>query len=61
MDLMNKVLRNYLEFFVIVFIGDILVYFKNDYDHMGHLSVVLQVLNKNQLFYKYSMCEFWLT
>ena len=60
MDLMNKVLRNYLKSFVIVFIGDILVYFKNDYDHMGHLTVVLKVLKKHQLFCKYSKCEFWL-
>ena len=27
---------------------------------MDHLRVVLQVLKENQLFAKYSKCEFWL-
>ena len=44
MDLMNRVFWNYLDSFVIVFIDNILVYSKNDGDHMDHLRVVLQVL-----------------
>ena len=60
MDLMNKVFRNFLDYFVIVFIEDILVYSKNEDDHMGHLRVVLQTDNKHQLYAKYSKCEFWL-
>ena len=49
-DLMNKLFQNYLDSFVIVFIDDILVYSKNEGDHMYHLRVVLQVLKENQLF-----------
>ena len=45
---------------MIVFIHDILVYSENESDHMGHLRVVLQVLKEQQLFAKYSKCEFWL-
>ena len=60
MDLMNRLFRNYLDSFFIVFIVDILVYSKNEGDHMGHLRVVLQVLKEHQLFAKYSKCEFWL-
>ena len=41
-DLMNMVFRNYLDAFVIVFIDDILVYSKNEGNHMGHLRVVLR-------------------
>ena len=59
-DLMNRVFRNYLDSFVIIFIGDILVYSKSEGDHMNHLTVVLQVLKEHQLFSKYSKCEFWL-
>ena len=41
MDLMNRVFQHYLDSFVIVFIYDILVYSKNEDDHMDHLRVVL--------------------
>ena len=60
MDLMKRVFQNYVDFFVIVFIDDILVFLKNESDHMGHLRVVLQVLKEHQHFSKYSKCEFWL-
>ena len=50
MDLMNRVFWNYLDSFVIVFIDDILVYSKNEGDHMGHLRVVFQTLNEINFF-----------
>ena len=53
MDLMNRVFRSYLDSFFIVFIDGILVYSKNEGDHMNHLRVVLQVLKENQLIAKY--------
>ena len=37
-----------------------MVYLKNIGDRINHLRVVLQVLTDNQLFAKYSKCEFWL-
>ena len=40
------------------FIEDILIYLINKGNHMNHLRVVLQVHKKNQLFSKYSKCEF---
>ena len=42
MCLMNSVLHPYLDKFVIVFIDDILVYFKNEEEHVEHLGVVLR-------------------
>ena len=53
-DQMNKVFRNYLDSFVIVFIEDILVYSKNEGDYLSHLRVVLQTLEEYQLYAKYS-------
>lgn len=44
MDLMNRVFRWFLDLYVIVFINDILVYFKNEMDHANHLRIVLQTL-----------------
>ena len=60
MDLMNRVFQSYLDSFVIVFIDDILVYSKNEGEHIDHFSMVLQVLKENQLFSMYRKCEFWL-
>ena len=53
-DLMDRVFRNYLDSFIIVFIDDFLVYLKNEGDYMNYLRAVLQVLIEHQLFAKYS-------
>jgi hypothetical protein len=60
MNLMNKMFMEYLDRFAVVFIDDILIYSKNDSDHEEHLRMVLQKLRDNQLYAKYSKCEFWL-
>ncbi|XP_043700018.1 uncharacterized protein LOC122650688 [Telopea speciosissima] len=60
MDLMNRVFHDFLDKFVIVFIDDILIYFKNKEDHEEHLRVVLQRLREKQLYAKLSKCAFWL-
>jgi hypothetical protein len=43
-----------------VFIDDILIYSQSDSDHEEHLRLVLQKLRDNQLYAKYSKCEFWI-
>ncbi|KAH0655149.1 hypothetical protein KY290_030942 [Solanum tuberosum] len=60
MDLMNRVVKQYLDLFVIVFILDILIYSRNEKEHANHLRVVLQTPKDRQLFAKFSKCEFWL-
>ena len=60
MDLMNRIFRPYLDQFVIVFIDDILIYSGSKEDHEEHLRVVLQILRENQLYAKFSKCQFWL-
>lgn len=57
-DLINRVIKNYLDSFVLVSINDILVYTKNEDDYIDHLRVVFQVLKEHQIFDKYSKCEF---
>ena len=44
MDLMNRVLKQYLDKFVIVFIDDILIYSKMEEDHKEHLRISLEIL-----------------
>ncbi|KAL0537653.1 hypothetical protein IC582_026636 [Cucumis melo] len=60
MDLMNRVFREFLDTFVIVFIDDILIYSKTESEHEEHLRMVLQTLRDNKLYAKFSKCEFWL-
>ncbi|GJV05935.1 putative reverse transcriptase domain-containing protein [Tanacetum coccineum] len=60
MDLMNRVCKPYLDKFVIVFIDDILIYLKNKQEHEEHLKLILELLNKEELYAKFSKCEFWI-
>jgi hypothetical protein len=60
MDLMNRVFKEYLDKFVIVFIDDILVYSATKELHQEHLQLVLETLRKHKLYAKFSKCEFWL-
>ena len=57
MDLMNRV----LDWFVIVFIDDILVYSRSKLEHEIHLGLMLQTLRRHQLYAKFNKCEFWLS
>ena len=60
MDMMNKVFKQYLDLFVIVFIDDILIYSRNEKEHANNLRIVFQTLKDRQLFAKFSKYEFWL-
>jgi hypothetical protein len=59
--LMNKAFMEYLDKFVVVFIDDIVVFSKTMEEHEEHLRLVLEKLRSNQLYAKFSKCEFWLT
>ncbi|GKF13849.1 retrotransposon protein, putative, ty3-gypsy subclass [Tanacetum coccineum] len=61
MDLMNRMFKPYLDRFVIVFIDDILIYSKSRKEHEGHLKLILRLLKKEELYAKFSKCEFWLS
>ena len=60
MDLMNKVFKEFLDKFVIVFIDDILVYSRTMEEHELHLNIVLEKLREKKLYFKFSKCKFWL-
>ena len=59
-EYMNKIFHPYLDWFVVVFIDDILVYSKSDEENDENLRVVLCTLKEKKLFVKLSKCEFWL-
>ncbi|GKC55960.1 putative reverse transcriptase domain-containing protein [Tanacetum coccineum] len=61
MDLMNRVCKPYLDKFMIVFIDDILIYSKSEEEQAEHLKLILELLKKEELYAKFSKCEFWLS
>ncbi|GJS33535.1 putative reverse transcriptase domain-containing protein, partial [Tanacetum coccineum] len=60
MDLMNRVCKPYLDKFIIVFIDNILIYSKSKQEHEEHLKIILELLKKEELYAKFSKCEFWI-
>ncbi|KAL4297836.1 hypothetical protein GQ457_12G027660 [Hibiscus cannabinus] len=60
-NLMNKVFKEVLRKYVLVFFDDILVYSKDWESHLKHLEEVLRLLRKNQLYAKRSKCCFGAT
>nr|GEV06551.1 putative reverse transcriptase domain-containing protein [Tanacetum cinerariifolium] len=61
MDLMNRVCKSYLDRFVIIFIDDILIYSKSKKEHERHLKLILKLLKDEELYAKFSKCDFWLS
>jgi hypothetical protein len=56
MNMMNKVLMEELDEFVVVFIDKILIYSETAKEHTEHLRIVLKKLRQNQLYAKFSKC-----
>nr|GEU65511.1 putative reverse transcriptase domain-containing protein [Tanacetum cinerariifolium] len=60
MNLMNHECKPHLDKFLIVFIDDILIYSKNKEEHEEHLKLILELLKKDELYAKFSKCDFWI-
>ena len=60
MNMMNKVFKEELDKFVVVFIDDILIYSETVEEQEKHLWIMLEKLRQNQLYAKFEKCEFWL-
>ncbi|GMI89548.1 hypothetical protein HRI_002624100 [Hibiscus trionum] len=56
--LMNKLFKQYLRKFVLVFFDDILIYSVDGATHLKHLRTVLETLKGHQLYAKRSKCCF---
>ena len=59
MCLMNNVLSKYLDMFVLVFPDGILIYSKNEEEHVEHLRLNLKLLRKHKLYERLRKCDFY--
>ena len=58
MRLMNEVLKSFLGRFVVVYLDDILVYSRNEEEHLIHLRDVFETLRAQRLYGKLEKCSF---
>ena len=56
--LINNILREHLDIFVIAYLNDILIYFKTEEKHIKHVNIVLELLMQKNLLFKSEKCEF---
>ena len=57
MNFINRVCRSMLDWYVMVFIDDILVYSKTQEQHEEHLRDVLETLRRERLFVNFFKCD----
>ena len=56
--LINNILREHLDIFVIAYLNDILIYFKTKEEHIKHVNIILELLMQKNLLFKSEKCEF---
>ena len=59
--MMNNVLRDFIDQFVVVYMDDILIFSRNEEEHKEHLRKVLERLREEKLYAKRSKCDFGAT
>lgn len=57
-NLINDILRDYLNRFVFVYLDDILIFSRSVDEHVTHVRQVLSCLLENKLYAKAEKCEF---
>ena len=58
-ELINHVLYDHLNKFVIAYLNDILIYFENEEDHEKHVKKVLRRFQEKNLYLKSEKCKFY--
>ena len=56
--LINNILQEHFNIFVITYLNDILIYFKTKEKHIKHVNIVLELLMQRNLLLKSKKCEF---
>ena len=61
MRLMDDILQPFTNYFVVVYLDDILIFSKSWADHLQHLQRVLNTLRQHQLYANLEKCSFGMT
>ena len=56
---MKDLLRSFLDRFVIIYLNNILIYFKNNKKHTQYIKLMIKVLHKHESYAKLSKCNFY--
>jgi hypothetical protein len=54
----NKVLSGIIDYFVIIYLNNILIYFKLKEDYYAHVRIIIKRLKKYKLYIKLNKCFF---
>ena len=54
----NKALSGLVDYFIVIYLDDILIYFKLREDYYAHVRIVIERLRKHKLYAKLSKCFF---
>ena len=54
----NDVLKKHLNVFVITYLNDIFIYFKNLKEHKEHVKILLKCFDKKKFLIKLEKCKF---
>lgn len=57
-SLMNRIFYNCIDVFLVVYMDDLLIFSKNEADHLEHLDIVLSRLQDEELYVSPSKCDF---
>jgi len=57
-EIINNILRQYLNQFVIIYLNDIIIYSNILKEHINYVFKVLECLNRRNLHLKLEKCEF---
>jgi len=57
-EIINDVLQQYLDQFVIVYLNNIIIYSNILKEHVNYIFKILKYLNKRNLHFKLKKCEF---
>ena len=56
---MNDLLQLYFDKFVIIYLNDILIYFKNDEKYTQYIKLMIEAFRKHEFYAKSSKCNFY--
>jgi hypothetical protein len=61
MRMMDNLLRPFTNYFVVIYLGDILIFSRSWEEHLQHIQQVLNTLRQHELYANLEKCSFGMT